>query len=178
MEYLDLQHLVLWRCFILLVIPTLLRRKTWELFQFSHLVFAPLGIIFASLHHSHFLILISISLILYLIDLIIRIIKFTVPVKLVSITPMGKITKLVLRAPHINSRPGQYVFIWISSISLFESHPFTISLVEDGNIVLFIKSMGRGTFSKKILEMARNFEDGKTSHPMIRFLVKLLQLSS
>jgi ferric-chelate reductase len=53
---------IAWVCFTFMIALTLVRRRSWELFQSTHLIFGTLGIIAASIHHYHYLILIAIAL--------------------------------------------------------------------------------------------------------------------
>lgn len=57
-----------------------------------------------------------------------------------------QIVKITIKKRWFNHLPGQYVFLWIPSVSFWETHPFTISSSTDKEYITFhVKSTGRWT---------------------------------
>jgi len=115
-----------------------IRRKFFEVFYFCHILLVPLIFIFVCLHVSRanvfFLILTPLSL--YIIDFGIRV-SFvlyyrcssqTAKVQVLGTGKNTKATHIVLELPmHFGFEAGQYCWINIPEVSLFEWHPFSIS---------------------------------------------------
>jgi NAD(P)H-flavin reductase len=68
-------------------------------------------------------------------------------------------TKLELQPKNFAFRPGQYAFLNIPAISMFQWHPFTISSAPGTSSVTFhVKDMGRGAFRLRPFLLFRNLD--------------------
>ena len=148
----------------------LIRRKYFELFYYSHLFGSFCMITMILWHASQGWRYIIPPLILYTIDRCIRFINGTIVVQLTDIKPVGldngiilktedeyKITKISFKIGNynyknnesnyynLNYKPGQYVFINIPNISLFEWHPYTLAsspVIKSESTYICAKSFG------------------------------------
>jgi len=146
----------------LLSIP-IIRRKIFELFYYSHRIFALLIIITMSLHYISCLFYIVPAILLYLIDIICRWanINKSVYTKINNFYFSDLETTYILLTlkmkKKLNIKPGSYFFICCLDISTFQWHPITL-LSNDNNILNFcIKDMGKNSWSSKL----KNFEKNK-----------------
>jgi len=76
---------------------------------------------------------------------------------------------------HLPSKPGQYCFINIPSVSLFEWHPFTISSVAgmDRATTHHIKDMGPSTFTGNLHALAKTLDDNTDTDVVPRVVVNV-----
>eukprot|EP01119_Soliformovum_irregulare_P000557 TRINITY_DN1038_c0_g5_i2.p1 TRINITY_DN1038_c0_g5~~TRINITY_DN1038_c0_g5_i2.p1 ORF type:complete len:1060 (-),score=280.60 TRINITY_DN1038_c0_g5_i2:117-3200(-) len=132
-----------------------IRRKFFEVFYYSHHFF--MVTIFAALIHAWALwYFIAPGLMLYFID---RIIRYHRSSRFFQVESMeyclGDYTKITLSAPDFKYQPGQYAFLNIPGISIFQWHPFTISSAPGSTHITFhIKNMGPNTFTSSIAQLA------------------------
>lgn len=161
-----------------------IRRKYFELFYYSHYFFLPLAITVA-IHATSSMYFIAGGGFLWLVD---RALRFydghwrTIRVEALYPLP-GNITEVVIT---MNSSPsvlrrffccvnrfmppswdaiphetGQYLFLNIPVISEIEWHPFTISSAPQDKYTTFhIKSMGKGTWTGQLYELAKKVAKG------------------
>lgn len=149
--------------FTLLVLCSMhvVRRKMWELFRITHFLFYHAGIVFTYLHlKSNFLKYTYMILpgVLYLIDIIIRIANYIVPVKIheVKVHKKTNVTEVILSRPFIlKPKAGQYLFFYCPQVSPLQSHPFSIAndpSQDDNKLRIMAKDIGG--YTKKLLKYA------------------------
>lgn len=134
-------------CFTLMFVfaSPFFRRQHFEVFYFTHVVLAPIGIVFAYLHMPSLLGFMAPAIVVYLVDLAIRAHRKYVrgQRQVVALTALpGGVTRLTIRcapsgtvesstvaAPPASFRhvAGQYAFVTIGAISGAQAHPFSIS---------------------------------------------------
>lgn len=149
--------------FILYVVMGILsyesiRRKHFELFYYSHHFF--LVIFGATLWHANSIWYYLLpGLFLWIFDRCVRFIRSNRAVSVIEINQAsdGQVTELILRiGSGLQYQPGQYVFLNVPSISAFEWHPFSISSSPSDQYTTFhIRDMGPGTFTSKLLSLAK-----------------------
>jgi hypothetical protein len=107
-----------WLFFTILIILTYFRRKIWELFYWTHMPLAFLGIIFASLHHYHCILFMIPPLILLSIDYLIRFIKSNFISKCKKVKVFREDCSYIEIESFLTRsiEPGQYVFLNIPKI--------------------------------------------------------------
>jgi len=94
---------------------------------------------------------------LYLLDRMIRFYRGTAAVEVVSLKfGYAGHTRVELKLDNFRYKPGQYCFINIADISLFQWHPFSISCFssESSTITFHIKDMGADTWTNKLAQIA------------------------
>lgn len=163
-----------------------IRRRYFEVFYFTH--FAS-GILFLSvIWHSDFAWMYLVpGLTLYLVDMLIRFNKSTVPMRVMGLKALEdditEITFAVLTNPGyrkstrlrggpaqkgevefapegLHFQMGQYVYLTLPGISNVQAHPFNIaSSVYDRYTTLYIKSQGEATYTGQLYEFAKRLED-------------------
>ena len=145
----------------LLSIP-IIRRKVFELFYYSHRIFAILIIVSMSLHYINCLFYIIPSLLLYLVDIICRLVYInkSIYTKInnfyFSDLKINYILLTLKIQKKINIKPGSYFFICCRNISKFQWHPITL-LSNENNILSFcIKDMGKKSWSGKLKNLKKN----------------------
>ncbi|KAL0488073.1 NADPH oxidase [Acrasis kona] len=129
---------------------------------------------------------ISTSVGLYVIDLLMRaVLGYMMPAKLVSVRYLGDcgITRLVIHKPGFKYKPGQWIYLYISSVGLLDSQPFTISgHTQDPEmqeyITVFVKNMAHSRprdvigskWSERLALWARKVGDEQAhiSDPIVR----------
>ncbi|KAL9642779.1 hypothetical protein ABK040_009854 [Willaertia magna] len=183
--YYPLFGFISWVCLTILVLFTFepIRRRFWELFQYSHIILALLTIGFAIAHGTGWINLLpymAISLFLYFSDLICRFIFGVVmPTHLVQLKydEASGIVVCTFRKKintHLNigwkKEVGSYVFLYIPRIAPYSYHPFTVSsmqyLEKEGQLqfTCHIKDMGRGftnrlaKYAKEMIKQNNNIE--------------------
>jgi len=128
------------------------RAKMFEFFYRAHLVCGILFVVFGILHKKgdKMLSILIVPFIYYGLDLVYRLyngfIAHSARADVYSVS--DSTVKLVIRggAKTLSYRPGQYVFLYIPYISLFESHPFSMaSYPGDKDLVFFVKVSGAWT---------------------------------
>lgn len=174
-----------------------IRRNYFELFYFTH--FAS-GIFFlATLWHSDFAwMYLAPGLTLYLVDILVRLnnnVKEMEIMKLRALeddvtelsfavlTNPGYVKKDKMKggpatkgeagtAPEgIHFRSGQYVFITLPTVSSTENHPFNIaSAPTDRYTTCYIKSMGPGTFTGKLYDLAKSLQNSESPPLPLKYI--------
>lgn len=126
--------------FVLFVVITLfstecIRRKHFEVFMTAHFLFIP-AIVLACLHDHFFIYPLSVPIVLYVGDRVLRKYKSSSKVEVKECmviksgppnAPRSKVLKLELRVRNFRFEAGQYAFINIPQISKLQWHPFSIS---------------------------------------------------
>ena len=139
----------------ILSIP-IIRNKMFELFFYSHKILAALIIITSSIHYITCLYFLIPSIILYGIDLLLRI-KNTNRAIYSRLNTIGEekyetscilLNLTVLK--QIKTIPGSYFFICHKGISNFEWHPISLISQDHNNLTFCIKDMGNNSWSHKL----------------------------
>eukprot|EP01125_Pyxidicula_operculata_P001125 TRINITY_DN1106_c0_g1_i2.p1 TRINITY_DN1106_c0_g1~~TRINITY_DN1106_c0_g1_i2.p1 ORF type:complete len:1142 (+),score=315.87 TRINITY_DN1106_c0_g1_i2:257-3427(+) len=138
-------------CLIILITSIdIIRRRRYEIFVLSHYILVLTYFIFGCIHNKeHFVVYTIISAIFYGIDLIIRVLCGTFPMKPDLVRMKSGVVQLQLSKmfPSLQkSRVGQYVFINVPSISMSEWHPFSVtSAPHQKEVEVHIKPLGNWT---------------------------------
>jgi NAD(P)H-flavin reductase len=133
-----------------------IRIKYYEFFYYSHRILLIFIIVFGILHKIQTLYIIAIALLLYVIDLFLRMYN----TKLTTITEIktigfdeyntsGCILKVKLNK-NIKTYPGCYFMVCNKNISIFEWHPLSMVYNENNTLLFCIKDMGVDTWSNKM----------------------------
>jgi len=111
-----------------------LRRNFFEVFYFAHMAFVPLVYIFSFLHiaKTNARIILLVPVLSFGVEVLYRIVMVLVRgawMKSAKVTALGKLgTKIEVTMPLIHTfEAGQYCWINIPHVSLFQWHPFSIS---------------------------------------------------
>jgi predicted ferric reductase len=151
----------------LLAIPYI-RNNMFELFFYSHKIFCILTIIAGVLHYTLVLYYLIPSIILYILDIIIRYFKTRKSIySKIDVIGYDKydtcsILLNVSLLKNIKVEPGSYFFICYDDISKFEWHPLSIISNEHGNLTFCIKDMGENTWSGKLKKFQNNTFDNSS----------------
>jgi predicted ferric reductase len=132
-----------------------MRRRNYRIFAMGHLLY-PLFIVFTALHRPYFIPYLIVIFSIVLIDYFIRMYylshKYVAGIKVYG---EEYISLFFERNNMFKSRVGQHVFICIPSISMCETHPFSIiSHSNSSTIELGIKSLG--SYTQKIIEYGKH----------------------
>ena len=151
-------------CFLVMYLPSLCRRSSYEVFANLHAVFVLPALAFAGLHMAALGPYVIPALIVVVPDYLYfrwNLARHKVPVVAAVHLP-GRVLRLDLHAPSLKSKPGQWVYVTVPEISRTQAHPFSICLTDnsDGSdkvgdettstITLFVKDMGPDTFSGRL----------------------------
>ncbi|WWC57876.1 uncharacterized protein I303_100411 [Kwoniella dejecticola CBS 10117] len=151
--------IVAWTAFAFIGLTSIpiIRRRMYGLFWISHWIGFVTAVIALSFHKPYTGLFATICLLLYVKDLILRLLLKTriVPAKIIALPapstdPSSGSTQIILPL-RSGWRAGQHVFIRIPSMqemggmAWLENHPFTISSAEGGELVLIIKKAGGWT---------------------------------
>lgn len=153
---------------ILIIITSLIsipyiRRNCFEIFYYFHRILSLLIIVTMTLHFTICIYYVIPSLILYFIDLVIRLcsINKVIYTKIENVEFKDKsntcYTFITLSTnKKINTNPGCYFFLSCTDISQLEWHP--LSLISDSNntLVFCVKNMGKKSWSNKIKQLSNN----------------------
>jgi predicted ferric reductase len=132
------------------------RRYWFELFKYTHL-FAAYAIIPATFYHAsagwEYMLP---GLTVYLVDRFIRLGRSGRHVKDATITCVAEHhVRIEFKGAFVDHAAGQYAYINIPAISLFEWHPFTISSAPGDEIrTIHVRSMGPDSFSGRLRTLA------------------------
>jgi len=146
--------------FLMIALTSLrpIRIKYYNFFYYAHLVFNIVALIFLYLHAPSTSFWLLISLIPYALDQSIKlyyVIRYRLykNLHINDIEVLGKtLTKLTIGCDGFSGKAGQFVYINIPKISLFEWHPFSISsITEDGFTLHILKQKG---WTMKLYEYA------------------------
>lgn len=135
-----------------------IRRRFFELFYYLHLFAAYLTIPAVLWHATSGWEYLIPGLTVWFMDRVIRLSRSNRQVDVVeAITHADCVTELRFRCKAMVAGPGQYVFINIAEVSLFEWHPFTLSTGNDSGDVfsVHIREMGKGTWTGRLLELVK-----------------------
>ena len=157
-----LVSLVTWLTFITMGGLALwtVRRRFFELFYYSHHITYCLLIPTVLWHAAAGWEFLLPGVALWFVDRCMRAYRSAASVTVISaavhdVGHAGTITSLRCRVPFAY-KPGQYVFINVAELSLFQWHPFTIASTELGIIDLHISQQGKkDTFTARLASLVR-----------------------
>lgn len=168
--------LTTWLLFVCMGVFALdpLRRRFFELFYYSHLVATYIAIPAVLWHAAASWEYLLPGVTVWFVDRLVRMYRSASVVKLLSIRACADVTELRWLQPTMVVAPGQYVFVNVAELSLFEWHPFTVSSSIDAEcFALHIKAMGPGTWTERLLQLAMRGNasaslavDGPYGHPI------------
>lgn len=139
-----------------------IRRRFFELFRLSHCAYI-MAYAFAILHSDSMVTYCAGPACLYFLDILLRIWRRCKPWELVSARVYGNMTVLELTcvsAWGFTHRPGQFCFLQLPSLSVWQWHPFSIThstTAENGDVTLTfaIKAMGHGSWTARLNERVK-----------------------
>lgn len=139
----------------ILSIP-IIRKKFYELFYYSHRFLLFITIISLSFHYIICLYYVIPSLIIYVIDIIIRLIntRRAIYSKIKVYDSYIFIYLSVLKPIKIN--PGCYFFICSNKISTLEWHPLSLILEKNDNMLFCVKNIGNNSWSNNLKKLENN----------------------
>lgn len=146
------------------------RRKVWELFYVSHVLYQVFFTIVCLWHSRNMFRELSIGLVFYAIDILYRIFtRYIATSKIVSMKPIGGYVRVdVLRKNCSKSfEPGSYVFLCIPTVGFGEYHPLTIGYFEDGHFIFYVKDQGPRTWSHQLSVYAEKVTKGQAKLPIV-----------
>ena len=141
-----------------------IRKNMFELFYYSHKVLFFITTISMSLHYISCLYFILPSIILYFVDLSLRLSNMhkAVYTKIQNIEFVDStyifITLKVIK--NINTEPGCYFFLCCNDVSNLEWHPLSLVSKTKKNLLFCIKNMGDKTWSNHL----KTLQDNKLLH--------------
>lgn len=140
----------------ILSIP-IIRKKCYELFYYSHRFLLFITIISLSFHYIICLYYVIPSLIIYTIDIIIRLINTKRAIySKIKVYDSYIFIYLSLLKP-ININPGCYFFICSNKISTLEWHPLSLILEKNDNMLFCVKNMGdNNSWSNNLKKLENN----------------------
>jgi predicted ferric reductase len=155
-----LSTLAAWTLFLCMGVFALapIRRKFFELFYYLHLFAAYLTIPAVLWHATSGWEYLIPGLTVWFMDRMLRLSRSGRPVELIdAATHADCVTELRFRCAGMKASPGQYVFLNIPELSLFEWHPFTLSTGNNtGDIFsVHIRDMGTGTWTGRLLQLVK-----------------------
>eukprot|EP00998_Keelungia_sp_KM082_P008085 NODE_426_length_1964_cov_54.425150_g419_i0.p1 GENE.NODE_426_length_1964_cov_54.425150_g419_i0~~NODE_426_length_1964_cov_54.425150_g419_i0.p1 ORF type:complete len:608 (-),score=139.28 NODE_426_length_1964_cov_54.425150_g419_i0:7-1830(-) len=132
-----------------------IRRLYFEWFYYSHFFFVVI-VVTSMWHAAQGFSYLTPPIFLWIVDRFIRWYKGCSPATITQVRISEDIVELSMSTPRpFKYMAGQYLFINVPGISLLQWHPFTISSSPlDCLVTLHIKSMGRGTWTQKLLQRA------------------------
>jgi hypothetical protein len=139
-----------------------IRDNIFELFYYSHKILSILTIISMSLHYIVCLYYVIPSMILYIIDIILRTVNTKKAIyakiknyKLSDDSTSYIFVTLCLINP-IKIEPGCYFFICCDNISKLQWHPLSLVYETHGNLVFCVKNMGEKSWSNNLIGLENN----------------------
>ena len=135
---------------------SIIRKKFYELFYYSHRILYLFIIISMSLHYIICLYYIIPSIILYIIDIILRIKNTRKAIySKVKVYDSYIFIYLSLLKP-IKINPGSYFFICSNKISNLEWHPLSLIVEKNDNLLFCVKNMGDKSWSNELKKLEDN----------------------
>lgn len=155
-----LSTLAAWTLFLCMGVFALapIRRKFFELFYYLHLFAAYLTIPAVLWHATSGWEYLIPGLTVWFMDRMLRLSRSSRPVELIDASVHADcVTELRFRVSGMKASPGQYVFVNIPELSLFEWHPFTLSTGNnnDDAFTVHIRDMGAGTWTGRLLQLVK-----------------------
>jgi predicted ferric reductase len=152
-EFSNIMGLTAVCCFMMLFFTSfpLVRRCLFRVFIKSHYLFAPLAYVFAFLHESAGALALKVCLIggFFFLDLLVRL-ALTKKTRVHSVGVFGSMIRLELEnvAAFDKSKVhmGDFGYLYIPQLSIFEAHPFSVAYVNgQSRLVFYIKACGPWT---------------------------------
>lgn len=160
---------IAWYCSAAVVLTSLplVRRWAFELFLRCHIVLFLAFIIFAVIHQTLTLLLLAPPLILYSVEIFLRIRNARKQTQVLSLKILpNNVVRLEFATKSLAHKPGQYIFVCIPSISALEWHPFSISSSpHDAHMSVHIRVLG--TWTTSVAELAQSLEGSTASLPKL-----------
>lgn len=146
-----------------LIANPFIRKNCFEIFYYSHRILSVLIIITMTLHFEICIYYVTPALILYFIDLVVRLfsINKVIYTKIENVDFKDKnntcYTFITLSTTKkINTRPGCYFFLLCTDISNLEWHPLSLISENNNTLVFCVKNMGKKSWSDKIKQLSNN----------------------
>ena len=139
-----------------------IRKYVFELFYYSHKILSIVTIVSMSLHFISCLYYVIPSMILYVVDIILRRINThkAIYAKIKNFELSDKSTSYIFITisvvKPIKIEAGCYFFIKCDNISKLQSHPLSLVYESYGNLVFCVKNMGKNSWSNKLIELENN----------------------
>lgn len=139
-----------------------IRTNIFELFYFSHKILCIVTIISMSLHYTICLYYVLPSMILYLVDMILRIVntREAIYAKIKNYELSDNSTSYIFITISVvkplKIEPGCYFFICCDNISKLQWHPLSLVYESYGNLVFCVKNMGKNSWSNHLIELENN----------------------
>ena len=139
-----------------------IRLKIYELFYFSHKILCIITIISMSFHYIECLYYVIPSIILYIVDIILRGIntRRAIYTKIKNYDLYENSTSYIFITLCITDSikiiPGCYFFICCDNISKLQWHPLSLVCDSNDNLVFCIKNMGENSWSNNLIALENN----------------------
>jgi predicted ferric reductase len=139
-----------------------IRKYIFELFYYSHKILSIVTIVSMSLHYIVCLYYVIPSMILYVVDIILRRINThkAIYAKIKNFELSDKSTSYIFITisvvKPIKIEAGCYFFIKCDNISKLQSHPLSLVYESYGNLVFCVKNMGKNSWSNNLIELENN----------------------
>jgi len=134
----------------------IIRKKFYELFYYSHRFLYLITIISMSFHYIICLYYVMPSLILYIIDIIIRLFNTRKAIySKIKVYDSYIFIYLSFVKP-IKINPGCYFFVCSNKISNLEWHPLSLILEKNDNMLFCVKNMGENSWSNNLKKLENN----------------------
>lgn len=139
-----------------------IRTNIFELFYYSHKILCILTIISMSFHYIVCLYYVLPSMVLYIIDIILRAVntKKVIYAKIQNHSLSDNSTSyifvtLCLVEP-IKIEPGCYFFMCCDNVSKLQWHPLSLVYETNGNLIFCVKNMGKNSWSNNLIALENN----------------------
>ncbi|KAJ3175071.1 hypothetical protein HDU87_006468 [Geranomyces variabilis] len=180
--------LIAWIAMALLAITSLpwIRRHAFEVFYRLHVPLFVVFVAFAAIHEGQAIGILVLGLILYAADVALRVRStFGTEAKIVAMKVLpGGVVRIEFDKEGFRYKSGQYVFVCIPALSVFEWHPFSLSSSprredddednEDGDELMSIHIRVLGNWTAKLARLASATADASTGDPGTSPLPKML----
>ncbi len=136
------------------------RSRRFEIFYFTHLLYAPLLVLLV-IHAPHVLLWLGLPLLGFGVEQLFRALRRGRRARILAIEPLKSgVTRVEIERPlGFSFSPADYVFVRIPAVAKHEWHPFTISSApERDTITLHVRSLGNWTEALRSLAEARSGE--------------------
>ena len=128
-----------------------IRRKFFEVFYYSHIFAAYFAIPVVLWHAAAGWEYLLPGVTVWFIDRCLRLARSSQTVVVRSVRLVHNSVEIKWSQPQMTAQPGQYVFINIPELSLFEWHPFTLSSgVGSEYFSIHVKPMGDGSWTQRL----------------------------
>ncbi|KAJ3021200.1 hypothetical protein HKX48_009035 [Thoreauomyces humboldtii] len=175
---LNLSGLISWFAMAALFVTSLpfIRRHFFEFFYRTHIPFFLIFVVFAAIHEGAAIGFLAPALVLYALDIGLRIrsARAAIEMKSIKVLPGGVVRIEFDRTPKFRYDAGQYVFICLPTLSAFEWHPFSISTCPDDVDTVSIHVRVLGNWTAQVAKLADSIAlraGGAEGGPLPKLLV-------